>query len=276
MLRLPRYSRPPVVEVAISVTYEPLAQLGAVRLGQLWFTHFRDSFPFTEEHPPFEAPVERFGAASLPQDFQIQLLAGAPTPRAWFLSHDRAELLQVQSNWFGRNWRRTEQDQGYPSFDNLGPAFFTDFEEFQSFLKEEKLGDLIPTQCELTYINELTSPRGLTHSEPEKVLREFHPIPTPDSVAEFVHPESVRFHRQFLLGDTGAPAGRLNVTATPAFRRNDMSPIFVLQLTARGAPSRSDGEGVRMFLDMAHEAIVTVFTSVTTDDMHKEWGIENE
>jgi uncharacterized protein (TIGR04255 family) len=138
------------------------------------------------------------------------------------------------------------------------------------------LGELVPIQCELTYINELTSPFGLSHSKPQWALKEFQPMPVPDSVSDFVHPESVRFHRQFLLGDEAAPVGRLNVTVNPAFRREDMTPFFLLQLTARGAPDGATAEGVSAFLDMAHRAIVMVFSSATTAEMHKEWGLEHE
>lgn len=91
----PSYENPPVVEVALSVQFEPIKALRTPQLGLLW-QEFRDRFPVIEEHPPLEPVIERFGG--LPRasrgTVQFQMLDTPPVPRCWFLNNEGTELIQ--------------------------------------------------------------------------------------------------------------------------------------------------------------------------------------
>lgn len=56
---LPRYGKPPVVEVAPSVQFDRLS-ISAAHLGLVW-QKFRERFPNIREKPELESIVERFG-----------------------------------------------------------------------------------------------------------------------------------------------------------------------------------------------------------------------
>ena len=55
-----------------------------------------------------------------------------PAPRFWFVNESGNELVQVQRDRFIRNWRKTEGQPGYPSYDNLREAFADDWDFSQS------------------------------------------------------------------------------------------------------------------------------------------------
>ena len=57
------------------------------------------------------------------------------------------------------------------------------------------------------------------------------------------------------------------------FLTRDNSPVYHLQLIARGAPTAEQPglPGVLAFLDQGHVWIVRTFTDITTKEMHVEW-----
>src|SRR5687768_4818226 len=95
---LPRYTHPPVVEVAISVQFDELTQFELVHFGLLW-ERLRDRYPRTEHHPPLPALVELFSARG-PQGASLRFEEGFPIGRCWYLSEDRLRLIQVQPDRF--------------------------------------------------------------------------------------------------------------------------------------------------------------------------------
>jgi hypothetical protein len=53
------------------------------------------------------------------------------------------------------------------------------------------------------------------------------------------------------------------------------TPIYVLELTVRGAPIGQGIGGAQSFFDIGHEWIVRGFKDVTTSMMHAVWEIKN-
>ncbi len=104
--QLPSFDRPPVVEVVLSVQFEPLVSLHTPQLGLLW-KEFEARFPKTEDQPPLPPSIEQFGRRSMPPvSFSIQEIDGATPPRVWFLNREETELIQVQQDRFIVNWRQ--------------------------------------------------------------------------------------------------------------------------------------------------------------------------
>src|SRR5438093_1076973 len=61
----PDFERPPVVEVALSVSFDTLAGLTAADLGVLWHLHYKPrGFRWTQDQPPVRVVPEQFGPAS--------------------------------------------------------------------------------------------------------------------------------------------------------------------------------------------------------------------
>jgi hypothetical protein len=143
---------------------------------------------------------------------------------------------------------------------------------FAKFVAAQKLGNIVPNQCEVTYINQIqTGSVWERHSQVGRVLNVMAPEFNDESLPT---PEQFRFSAQYLMGDSNAPIGRLHLDFHPAFRAVDRSPIFAMNLTARGKPLGDGFDGVARFMDVGRENIVRGFRALTTPAMHKEWGLD--
>lgn len=271
---LPDYANPPVVEVALSVQFDRLPKLRTPYFGIFW-NQFRENFPHVEDHAPLHRAVETFGARVAPRP-TLRLLHSDQEPpvRAWFLNSNRTELIQLQQDRFVHNWRKIGQgvtgSHPYPRYEYIVGEFEKELAAFEQLIGEYDLGNMVPNQCEVTYINHITrSNVWSTHSEVQKVIscwsdRYTQPIE--------LGMENMSFEARYIIEANNDAVGRLHVALQPAFRQSDDEPIFVLTLTARGRPQEENREGVIRFLNQGREHIVKGFTSLTTQQMHKAWG----
>lgn len=267
---LPEFTDPPVVEVALSIQFDPLKKLRGLQLGLLW-KEFKARFPVTEEHPPLEPSFERFGLSptSGKSQVQIQLLEELPVPRYWFLNESGTQLIQVQQDRFVHNWRKHKGQEEYPRYEQLRVTFSQELDRFQRFLEQEDLGTLTPNQCEVTYVNHIF------HGTGEEVTLEKILAPVSRQYGgEFLPvPESTRATFRYVIdNEANQPVGRLHIAAEPAYRTADKQKMYVLNLTARGAPAEATIEAAMGFLDVGREWVVRAFADITTVEMHHHWG----
>ncbi len=266
---LPDFDNPPLDEVALSVQFNPIAGLQAPQQGLLW-SEFRDAFPRTEQHPPIDPVIETFG---LPQKraMRFELVSGVPSPRCWFLNKEGTELIQVQQDRFTHNWRKVGETDTYPRYEHVRDQFASELSIFHGFLGKEELGEFVPVQCAVTYINHIVACEAWgAHGELGNVFTNWVNAYSDDFLGE---PEQVRFASQFVFSDDhDQPLGRLHVSVQSAFRAQDNLPIFVMEMTARGRPDGDGTDGILQFLNKGREMIVRSFASLTTPEMHKIWG----
>lgn len=274
VVRLPKFTNPPVVEVALSVQFQPPAGLSVAHLGLFW-GRCRDRFPRIEQHGPIVNIIERRGVRSPPVDNgQLSLSVDLDTiPRLWMINESFTELLQLQSDRFVRNWRRYHDHSiPYPSFEaRIRPEFQKDYEAFSNFAGEQGWEDLTVNQCEVTYINHIAAGKiWQSHDQLDRVFKGWSSTypPVAGSKAESI---GVRLRHELVDG-SGKFLGRLHVDVNSGFIRKDEAPVFVLQLAARGQPLGAGVSGVMRFLDYGHEVIVSSFAELTTADMHRIWG----
>ena len=268
---LPDFERPPLVEVALSIQFDALSSLGVSQLGLLW-AEYKERFPKTQEQPPLPAVTETFGRKPDRRvEVSFEMLEALPTPRLWFLSEAGDELIQVQKDRFIHNWRKLGEGQEYPRYTHIREVFVRQLSAFCDFLQREKIGELVPNQCEVTYVNHFASHEGWeSHGQVDNVLAVWSSQLSDDFLPE---PEDVRFALRYVIpDDEGNSAGRLHVSLQPAYRSTDSEAILVLELTARGRPLGDGVEGALRFLDLGHEWVVRGFTSVTTRAIHQIWG----
>lgn len=263
---MPKYRKPPVMEVAISVQFDELAGFQPVHFGLLW-ERIRDRYPHTEHHPPLPSIVELFeGSGS--QRATLTFDAGFPVGRCWYLTDDNLRLIQVQPDRFILNWRKLDTDIEYPSYDTLRDEFSEELGLLEAFIRDNELGDFQPTQCEVTYVNHIPQGQGWQRrADLSNVLTTWTGATSEGSLPEA---EDARLAWQYRLGES-SPLGRLHVQLQSATRKRDGIPIFALQLTARGTPTNEGIRGVLEFNDLAHEWIVRGFTAITTAQMHELW-----
>jgi uncharacterized protein (TIGR04255 family) len=268
---LPDYDKPPVTEVGLSVTFSSVPTLTTAQLARFWQEHLGD-FPRTEDQGYFQSPQELFGPARLLATFPpIQF--GAPPPRMWALNTEGTSVVQLQRDWIGLNWRRldTVQPGGapspYPTYKVLGPQFIALYERFGAWVEKSGLGAVIPTQCEVTYVNHILIEEPLRDHGDFSSLLSFWSDRWP--VGFLPHPEDGRLDCNWVMA---AGRARLHLSLQPAVRVTDGRAMFALTLTARGAPETQDLTGVRQLLDDGHEWIVRGFQDVIHPELRKLWG----
>jgi len=145
---------------------------------------------------------------------------------------------------------------------------------FRRFLVREDVGELVPNQCEVTYVNHIISGAGWQiHGELGEILTIWKTRYSDSFLSE---PEDIGLRVRYIIpGTDGTPLGRLLVKIDPAYRTEDDRPIYVLVLTARGRPVSEGIEGALSFLDIGREWVVRGFTSLTSLRMHEIWGRRN-
>jgi uncharacterized protein (TIGR04255 family) len=268
---LPEFSNPPLIEVALSLQFDSIPGLTTAGLGLLW-NEFRATFPKVEEQLALDPEFEKFDPPLLAgPSVRFQQLGAPPVPRLWFLNEDGTELVQVQQTRFVNNWRRGEGGASYPRYEYIKEAFRTRLQVFRRFLEREKLSEVSPNQCEVTYVNHivLASDQG-DYGRLDDVLT----VWKSEYNDSFLHrPEDVSVRMRYTISDVGGKRiGRLHVKSDPAVRRSDQRPIILLSLTARGDPLGEGLAGVDGFFDLGHEWVVRAFASLTTQRMHELWG----
>lgn len=266
---LPEFDNPPVGEVVLSIQFEPLQSLNAAQLGYIW-SLFKAEFPKATQKTPIEPVIEKFTdkSAQIGKGFSFTLVNDDLVPRMWFKNESETDLIQVQRDRFLRNWIR--QDEDYPRYEHVRQGFEETFTRLCEFLREEQLGEIQPTQAEVTYINQIV----LDGEKPWDVGSALKCFDSSDVECGFLTLESTQADLKYVISDgTGAKVGRLYVKAYPTLKRSDLSEMIRMDLTARGIigePPHSI-QDVFNFFDLGHETIVTTFAHLTTDEMHRLW-----
>lgn len=260
---LPDFVRPPLVEVALSLQFEPLSRLTTAHVGLLW-AKYRGQFPRIEEHPPLDPVQEHFGPPPPPR-VKIAFGNKPPTPRVWFVGPDNTELVQIQNDRFIRNWRKAGTDATYPRYERIRSEFHTEAQTLIRFLDEERLGELSINQCEITYVNHIEYGSDALNAVPaEALFANWTPL-GPSGVLP--PPEEMLLRWRFCMPEK---TGRLHVLAQPAWDANQRR-IWTMSLMARGCPMGDGVEGAFKFFDAGREWIVHGFTELTAENMHRHW-----
>jgi uncharacterized protein (TIGR04255 family) len=275
----PDFLNPPVAEVALSVQFKRLDDFTTPFIGLLWAEKYRDKYPKTEELNPLEPIFEIIPGHNLPKlSISVEIKDKPPTHRCWFLNVGGTELVQVQQDRFAYNWRKEESDKEYPRYESVFKNFQREYEKFVDFISGSQLGDVIPNQCDITYVNPLMLNENINiHQHLERLITLFSKeySEAEDDDLLLGEPENVQMAINYLMTDAnGAPFGRLHVTIDPVTHSVDQRKAYLLKLTARGFPLGKGEQGIYNFMDAGREWIVRSFRLLTTKVMHQIWGIK--
>lgn len=265
------YARPPVVEVVAAVRFDDLPLVVAAGLGEFWRSRLAVELPDVDAQAPYQAPVERFDRRFRAPDFSLDVMNAPPFTRYWFSAASGNELVQLQPNWLACNWRKVTPDAQYGRWQSRREAFLQRYRQFSDWI-DEREARIVPNQCEVTYINHIYPIPNVwsNHADAHKIFRGLKSVEAPAGIRT----EQSVWQAQYLLDGDSKVAGRLHVKVQPAFSLKDDAPIFVMELTARGAPSDPSLESVMSFLDKARETVVKMFEATTTLEAHEGWGKE--
>jgi uncharacterized protein (TIGR04255 family) len=264
------FADPPVGEVAISVQLAGPVADATVTLGQFW-PRINGDYPLVETQPVLPPISEDFGPAQLVPSISFQLLG--PASRYWLLSADATELVQVQPDRFGYNWRKEPVEKPYPRYRYIRQQFVATFSEFIAAV-ETAGGTVQPTWCEVTYINPIPS-MDADRELPDlsRILRRISPH---ESSVLPQRPQGTTLAERFLLSRDGVPYGRFYLSVNTGLRRTDQMPMHILTLTARALAASPDLTGVLTVLDEGRDLIVRSFREITTEEMHELWGLSDD
>lgn len=264
--KLPEFTNPPVIEVALAVQFDRL-DLAPAQLGVLALRMRELGYPTIKQHPPLQPIIEHFGVPRSPGRFTLEL--GSPESRHWFVAEDNRRLVQVQSDRLIHNWRKVGSDDEYPRYEDIRSTFKQHLNEFSEFIAREGLGAMVPNQVEVTYVNHICiggeSPRGMHLAQVTGIAGSTY------TDGFLPRAEDTRAAAGYVIERDGTPIGRLHINAHTAINLERGNPIVVLNLTARGMPFTPDIDGVLSFMDLGREWVVRGFADVTTSQMHKAW-----
>lgn len=261
---------PPLDELVIGVQFRDDVTDDAIALAEYW-PKIRNSFPALQKQPPLPPASEAFESSGEAEP-AIELLMAPPAPRYWFVSEDENRLVQLQPNRFFLNWRKRQPEDEYPRYDVLREEFRAHLGDLLDALPEDRRPTAIPTWCELTYINHVdAAAKRKGHRPLADILR----LVSAPPLRALSSPEDTQLQQRHVVFDDGKrPIGRVYITAAPALRSADKTPIYALTLLARLEPRDPTVDGVMATLDEAHRLLLPTFTDVTRPRMHAEWGLE--
>lgn len=260
---LPDFNRPPLIEVALGVQFEPLPQMRQGHVGLFW-AEIHDQYPNARDLQPLDTAGEALDG-EMPV-FTFQISDAPPLHRAWFISEDQTRLVQVQSDRLIHNWRQV-QAEPYPHFEALYDTFAERFQQFETVLTRAGVPRPACQQVEATYINWVG-----TGTLADFLLPAQHQTLGVQGIADA---DEEGLNLRFPVTEEGRQIGRLYVQARNAMRSvPGQSPErgFLVSLTFR-APLAAPPEGsdVEELMYRGRNAIVRVFTALTRPNWHDTW-----
>lgn len=255
-----KFDSPPVVEVACGVLFASPGPIETVHIGAFW-DRVKTQFPSVSDAPPLAPLVEQDGNAVA----EYEWMDLPPLRRTWMVSENGCNLIQVQQDRFLFNWKRTLDQDVYPSYENVIRDFEKYFEAFMKFLDDVKVSRPVCKQFDLTYVNFIAASNGLDRVD---VSNMFVDHIRSDSPERFL-PELERFS-----WSTSYPlpegTGRLHVVAQSAVNSATSEKIVRLDMIARGIPTTQSDGSMRAWFDTAHEWITHGFADATSPILQKE------
>lgn len=252
------YKKPPVVETAFALVFAPIKGWNLLHFGLLW-QRYRAAYP----NPEVKLPTGNIEPAdlipTLTPDFDLRALP----LRCWFVDETKHQLLQVQRNFFIRNWRKIEDSNTYVHYDEIRPLFAKDWDIFKRFLADERLELPQIFHTEVTYVNHLI--RGLDWENPSDIQHIF---------PYWERPLSSKFDMELSSFTTGAnlpEKGRIEIKLEPALRSTDGKQILQLTITVIQVPKSSNDMDLLAALDSGHDVLVNQFRDIISDDVQKRW-----
>lgn len=257
---LPEFESPPVAEVLLGVQFQEI-KVSLPWLGRWALELEQHGYVDVEQHPPLDPMVEKFGQPRAAQG--IQFAFGPPHVRTWFVSRDKTKLIQFQPDRFIHNWRKVNQGDSYPRYENIKGEFTCRWRNFCSYFDGKKV--ISPNLVEVAYVNSVPA----SYAESLAALLTLVEGKFSDGFLPVI--EASRFSSSFVIPFNKKPVGRLHVEAHTAFDVNLNEPVYILKLTARVKPLDSGEESVMAALDLGHEWVVRGFADITEKQMHVIW-----
>ncbi len=258
------FDDPPIAEVVCGVQFKPLRRFAVSHFGQLWERFKPDGYVTCQDTSPLFPVVERFDNA-LPEN--AVEIPDPLLPRVWFLHQDGTGIVQVQRDRFLHNWKKSSAQSDYPHYYEVKQKFHERYETFVRFLSDNEIGELEPSQYEMTYVNHI--PQGAGWDDLRDLGRVFPDFVWRGSAGRFLsRPSACNLSVSFDLPEKTA---RLHTNIRSGIRRDDRRPLLLFELTVRGLPDDLSPAAMLRWFDVAREWIVRSFDDLTGDEVQKRY-----
>jgi uncharacterized protein (TIGR04255 family) len=251
---LAQYEKPPLIEVASGIQFEPVQGWQTRHIGQFW-KEVAEEYPTTEDQPPI-FDVSEGGP-------RLEILQMPPLRRTFLISRDQNYVIQLQQSRFLHNWRRVRESDVYPRFGTFFDQFLRTWGLFSDFLTRQNLAIARPNRYELTYVNHIEQSEVTLAASLQKYVKMFNwsnvkaQFLTPPSAVNmawtFPLPEKLGFG-QTNLSQGVRPDGRSVL-------------VFVMSCTGSASPKLPLND----WFNSTHDWLARAFTELTTDVAHREW-----
>jgi len=260
--RLPEYEHPPVVETALAVEFASLPGWNIIHYGLLR-QRFQEAYPNFEVHPAAFIPFPPTVAVdTVPLTIDI----ANPPIRCFFISEDGTQLVQIRNGALAHNWRKQPENDIYPRYDTIRPAFVDDLRIFYRFLQDNGFSAPEVWKCEVTYVNHFL--RGREWSDIPSLLEVLPAIRLLDRSQLLTRLTQMQFTFNYELPED---IGNLRIQLLP-FLGPDGKELAQLTLTAFGRPRSNDPQALIEWIDAGREAVVRGFSEFTSEDAQtKTW-----
>jgi uncharacterized protein (TIGR04255 family) len=250
-----KYKKPPVDEVVCSVQFAPLDAWKIAHIGSFWEL-VRGEFPKPEHAPPLDV----IGTDN------NDSVTGLPLPRVWLVSEDDTQLIQLQRNRFIYNWRKRPSGGAYIGYESVQDVFIRNLVRFRDFFRERRIGDIVPRQLELAYIDVVPQGEGW---EEHKDIGRILPILDGLKGSSFgLQVATLDFNKIYSAPVVG---GSLHLRLSQGTRIADSKPVFRIEFRAFGVDEGGTSiDAVPAWFDRAHDQITSMFAAVTSDFARNE------
>jgi len=261
---------PPVVETVLGIQFERLRNLTNAHLGAFW-ERKRQEWPDVKDAPPLEEQFETFGnQAGWNRAIRLKFTQ-APSARFQIKNAAGNRMIQVQNcrldyNWIGRPGKE------YPRYWTVRPEFDQVLNEFRQFIAEHKLGEFVPKQWEVTYVNHID--QGTVWNEPKDWPGIFRSLPGVVIVPQGTSLDGFGGHWHF---EILPQRGRLHVELQHAYVEGpERKEVLAMNLTARGIISKEEDAtaGIDKGLNLGHDVVVPAFFQLTSQQAQDYWNRE--
>ena len=269
-LLLPKYEKPPVVETVLGLQFNPLSAFTNAHLGAFWQSLGVEEWPMVTDKPLLPRQEERFTPdAQWGNALRLQLTQD-PTARVQIRNHDQNRMIQLQNGRFHLNWLGSDGDP-YPHYAQIRKELETYWIQLVSFAAKQGLGDIVPDQWEVTYVNHI--PKDGVWSSPAD-WSFFKPLNPVVSIDGLIEAESFSGEWHFIIPDR---RGRLHVNWQHAKTGDENENEFIrLSLTARGPVVEKDtNRSILECIDLGHQTVVCAFRDLMNDSANQQWGLKN-
>lgn len=261
---LPNFGTPPLAETSLGIQFDGLTNYTSLAAAE-FHALLAEEFPGVEEHPPLDPAFETFGAGdSNLSNLRLEIIQAPISPRFFFVSSDRTELVQLQRDRLFFNWRQTESQAPYPRYGYVRERLEKQLIRLEKWVKDSKLGNINPTQCEALYLNRIP----LRNASGEQCGLS-HIFPWFSGLAGNTE-DGVFTYRRRLLNDNNEPIARLffNMRYGTDGEGHREAQLYLI---VRGRPEDPSIDGCLKFIDAAREVIVHTFTEITSPEAHEMW-----